>query len=295
MPTDANGNYALPPGYLAITGTPILPSQHNPALEDLADGVNGRLTKNGSAPMTGPMKLVAGTESLPGLTWATGPGTGFYKTPDGIGVSVNGAKVAEFSGAGLKSGGRFIGELIPVTTSTVLPLTVIPAGQTLSRAAYPELWALAQAEIAAGNTFYNNGDGALTFGIGDLRGRVLAGRDNMGGAAAGRLSAGYFGGDATKIGATGGAQWGVIGLSHLPPYTPSGRIGGSASFAAINDRGTLLFDAGAYSSSYPGSPQVLTINGSSFSFAGDPQGGGGNPFSLVQHTIVCNFLLFAGA
>ncbi|MCD0415681.1 phage tail protein [Rubrivivax sp. JA1024] len=295
MPSDANGNYSLPNGYLAVTGTTVQPSQHNPPLEDLAEAMTGRLPKNGAAPMTGPIKLDAGTEGLPGLTFATGPGTGLYKTADGIGVAVNGAKVAEFSGAGLKSGGRYIGELIPFTTSTVPPLTVLPAGQTLSRTAYPELWALAQAEIAAGNTFYNNGNGSTTFGIGDLRGRVLAGRDDMGGAAAGRLSAGYFGGDATKIGATGGAQWGVIGLTHLPPYTPTGTIGGSASLVAVNGRGTAITDAGAYSIFIPAAPETITINGSSFSFNGGAQGGGGNPFSLVQHTLVCNFLLFAGA
>ena len=35
MPTDLNGNYSLPPAYLAATGTAIQIGQHNPPLEDI--------------------------------------------------------------------------------------------------------------------------------------------------------------------------------------------------------------------------------------------------------------------
>src|SRR5258707_664798 len=54
---------------------------------------------------------------------------------------------------------------------------------------------------------YGQGDGSTTFNIPDRRGYVLAGRDNMGGSAAGRLtlaqSQGILG---TKLNATGGEQ-----------------------------------------------------------------------------------------
>lgn len=53
-------------------------------------------------------------------------------------------------------------------------------GQTLPRAAFPDLWTFAQAEIAAGNTLHANGNGTTTFGIPDMRGRVRAAKDNMG-------------------------------------------------------------------------------------------------------------------
>ena len=36
MPRDSNGIYTLDPGYLAVSGATIQPSQHNPALEDIA-------------------------------------------------------------------------------------------------------------------------------------------------------------------------------------------------------------------------------------------------------------------
>lgn len=57
MPTDANGVYSLPPGYLATPNTPILTSQHNPIFEDVAQALTDRLPRNGSAPMTGELTL----------------------------------------------------------------------------------------------------------------------------------------------------------------------------------------------------------------------------------------------
>src|SRR6185437_52892 len=111
--------------------------------------------------------------------------TGFFKTANGIGVSVGGTKVAEFTAGGVS---RYLGELIPYTGLTAPALTVLPYGQTLSRTTYADLWAFAQTEIAAGSAFYTNGDGTTTFGIGDMRGRVPAGKDDMGGISAGRLT-----------------------------------------------------------------------------------------------------------
>lgn len=35
MPYDTNGNYSLPPIYIAISGTTINPAQHNTPLEDV--------------------------------------------------------------------------------------------------------------------------------------------------------------------------------------------------------------------------------------------------------------------
>lgn len=57
MPTDSNGNYSLPDGYLAVTGQTILPSQHNPPLEDIAAALTARVMRNGSAPMTGNLPM----------------------------------------------------------------------------------------------------------------------------------------------------------------------------------------------------------------------------------------------
>lgn len=291
MPTDASGNYALPPGYLAVTGTPILPSQHNPPLEDLGEAMTGRLPKNGSAPLTGSLKQVDGSASLPSITWATNQGTGFYKTADGIGVSVNGAKVAEITADGLKVGGRYIGELIPITRSGTMPLTVQPLGQTLSRTAYPDLWAVAQAEIANGNTFYNNGNGSTTFGIGNLRGRVLA---------MGDYSAGV--GFSSVIGAVAGALSAALSVDNLPWHNHGGVTGSmdrnNPHNHTVNHPGIGVsggFDTGVYASTGPLSNSYATTSTDINHLHSIPPQGASAAFSILQPTMICNYLLFAGA
>ncbi|MCZ7659199.1 MAG: phage tail protein [Xanthobacteraceae bacterium] len=58
---------------------------------------------------------------------------------------------------------------------------VFAFGQALSRTAYPTLFARL-------GTTYGPGDGATTFNIPDKRGRVTAGKDDMGGTSANRLT-----------------------------------------------------------------------------------------------------------
>lgn len=53
MPYDANGNYTLPAGYKAVTGTTIDVAQHNPPFEDVQAALNAVLMRDGRAPWTG--------------------------------------------------------------------------------------------------------------------------------------------------------------------------------------------------------------------------------------------------
>ena len=53
MPYDSNGNFSLVPGYLAVEGQTILPSQHNPPLEDIASGMSQVIVRSGVAPWLG--------------------------------------------------------------------------------------------------------------------------------------------------------------------------------------------------------------------------------------------------
>lgn len=55
-------------------------------------------------------------------------------------------------------------------------------------------------------TTWGSGDGSTTFNLPDLRGRVMAGKDNMGGGAANRLTAGVSGVPGTTLGGVGGDQ-----------------------------------------------------------------------------------------
>lgn len=53
MPDDSGGNHSLTPGYEAITGQTIQPSQHNPPLEDLSDAMSRRYMRDGRTPLLG--------------------------------------------------------------------------------------------------------------------------------------------------------------------------------------------------------------------------------------------------
>ena len=297
MPDDASGNFSLVSGYLAVTGQTVQPSNHNPPLEDIAAAMTNRLSRSGVAPMTGPLKTVTGSASAPAIYPNSNPAIGIYWTPTGI------------SFAGSVSGVRFIGELIPYTLLSAPALTVFPYGQTLLRASYPDLWALAQADIAAGNTFYNNGNGSTTFGIGDLRGRVVAGKDNMGGTSAHRLGSGAGfssggGGDPAILGAVGGLETHTLTTAQLSVHSHAnllndgghghpgskgrmqGKGGGAGSFdAQIGTNETATQDT-----------QTLTIASSTTGITiSNANAGSGDAHNNTQPTMICNYLLYAGA
>ena len=76
---------------------------------------------------------------------------------------------------------------------------------------------------------WGNGNGSTTFNLPDLRGYAIAGRDNMGGVAAGRLTTAYFnpGGtsDPDALGAAGGNQLHTMTLLELVAHTHTGTTG----------------------------------------------------------------------
>jgi microcystin-dependent protein len=301
VPSDSNGVYSLPDGYEAVTGETIQANQHNPPLEDLASSMSARLMRSGVAPMTGPLKIADGSVGSPGLKFNTDGTTGFYKTTNGIGVSVGGTKVAEFTSSGLS---RMIGELIPWTLLSAPSGWVLPYGQTLSRTTYADLWTIAQTEISNGNTFYNNGDGSTTFGIGDMRGRVPAGKDNMGGTSAGRLTPPASGGvsDSTVLGSAGGESAHTSTATEMPSHTHSGTTGTEGSYHthSYSHVTQLIGLSSGVGSSTNG---VLSVGNSDTStesslhthtFTTGSTGSGG-AHNNVQPTMICNYMLYAGA
>jgi microcystin-dependent protein len=295
MPSDSNGVYSLPNGYLAITGETIQASQHNPPLEDLGGAMTQRVMRSGATPMTGPLKLANGSASQPGMTFNSATGTGVYKTTNGLGVAVDGAQVAEFTADGMSKGGRFIGELIPYTGTTAQPLTVLPYGQTLNRADYPDLWTFAQAEIAAGNLSYNNGNGSTTFGILDMRGRVPAGKDDIGGTAANRLTQNGTGIQTTKLGAAGGLEIIFLTSAQIPAHTHPNTLNDPGHFHAVGVSLQNLPLGGAASTVGTFGSTNTTTNTTGITINNAANTGGGGAHLNIQPTMICNYLLFAGA
>jgi microcystin-dependent protein len=304
MPSDANGVYSLPAGYLATPGARITPSQHNPIFEDIAAALSARLSKNGNAPMTGPLQAYAGSVATPGLTFDGSENFGFFKTANGIGVSINGVQIAEFTGSGILKSSRYIGELIPWSRIAPPPLSVLPFGQTLSRVTFADLWAVAQVEIAAGSTFYNNGDGSTTFGIADLRGRGLAALDNMGGAAAGRLTVASSGFPTTTLGGAGGSEAIALALANLPTGITSANTAGVAVSVASTVADVLRGGVSDNFTSAVGSGQFDNLTKNTITSTGTIGIGtaavtsnntGNIPHQNVAPVLITNFALFAGA
>ena len=80
----------------------------------------------------------------------------------------------------IQAGGVPTGVVQPFAGSTAPSGWLLCAGQAVSRSTYADLF-------SAIGTTYGAGDGSTTFGLPDLRGRVVAGEDDMGGTAANRL------------------------------------------------------------------------------------------------------------
>jgi microcystin-dependent protein len=248
--------------------------------------------------MTAPLRLADGTASFPSLSFNSAVGSGFFKTANGFGVAVNGAQIGEFTSGGLTKGVRYIGELIHWTGLSLPARCVFPVGQTLSRTTYPDLWAFAQGEIAAGNLFYNNGDGSTTFGVGDLRGRTMSAPDTLGGSAdAGRLINGNMSGR-LNVGGAGGEAAHQMVTAELPPYTPSGTIANGAITASNSFGGVGVTGGGTGIAGGPGnqiSSVGITVTQAVSTFSGNAQGGTSAPHNTIQPTILCSCILFAGA
>lgn len=92
-----------------------------------------------------------------------------------------------------------VGVILPFPGSTIPVGWITCHGQAVSRSAYAELFAVI-------GTQYGSGDGSTTFNLPDLRGRVIAGRDNMGGSAAGNLTSDFLGSNPSALGSVGGSQ-----------------------------------------------------------------------------------------
>jgi microcystin-dependent protein len=91
------------------------------------------------------------------------------------------------------------GALMPFAGSAAPSGYLLCAGQAVSRTTYSTLFA------AIGST-YGAGDGSTTFNLPDLRGRVAAGKDDMNGSAANRITNAVSGITGTTLGASGGDE-----------------------------------------------------------------------------------------
>lgn len=118
------------------------------------------------------------------------------------------------------------GIVLPFAGSTSPVGWLLCFGQEVSRSDYASLFSIL-------GTTYGSGNGTTTFNLPDLRGRTIAGVDNMGGVAANRLTSGGAGINATSPGAAGGAETVTLtsGQSGAPAHSHPNTLGGTTSFA----------------------------------------------------------------
>ncbi|MND22671.1 hypothetical protein D3C80_130540 [compost metagenome] len=78
MPFDSNGNYTLPTSYFVENGDTVLPIQHNPPLEDVAQALGLAVLRDGRSPFIG--NLNAGSFKITNLAAGTNDGDSVRKS-----------------------------------------------------------------------------------------------------------------------------------------------------------------------------------------------------------------------
>lgn len=174
-------------------------------------------------------------------------------------------------------------------TSSATPPTgyLLCGGQAVSRATFAALFT----QIS---TTFGTGDGSTTFNVPDLRGRVIAGLDNINGVTASRLSATTIpnGGGPTTLGGNGGTETNTITTAKMPSHTHTANShshtsraeGGTAGASQAFTDALLLTQGGAgFSESTPlaTTSVTVTINNT----------GGGTALEIVQPTICLNYII----
>lgn len=263
MPYNPAGLFSLVVSYLAQPGTTIRTEQHNPPLEDIGSALSSVLIRDGRAPMTGPLNM----NGFPINNIAAGSSPTSVAT---VAQAMPVGSVIDFAGASAPSG------------------WMLCFGQAVSRTTYATLFAVI-------GTVYGAGDGSTTFNLPDCRGFVTAGRDDMGGAAAGRLTTALSG---TTLGASGGAQNVALSIAQMPVHKMVGTtktnnishhhagvvVGGSSASTG----GGAFSAVGSLTTGSTGAEDTAHVH----PFESDPIGSGAT-HNNVQPTIIMNKIIRA--
>jgi microcystin-dependent protein len=244
----------------------------------------------------------------PGINFTGDTNSGIYHIgPDNIGVSAAGAKVLDIATTGLTVTGivdatvvkqgtyRLVpaGALMPYAGSSAPDGWLLCYGQEVNRTTYADLF-------TAISTTYGEGDASTTFNLPDLRGRVIAGQDDMGGVSADRLTDQSGGLDGDTLGDTGGAETHTLVQDELAGHTHTGTTG-TESATHTHTENTAIVSATSNAQSGANFAAVTAVTNSglntgnqsanhthTFTSAGT---GSDDPHNNVQPTIILNYII----
>jgi len=173
------------------------------------------------------------------------------------------------------------GMLAPFAGSAAPTGWLLCFGQAVSRTTYAALF-------AAIGTTYGAGDGSTTFLLPDLRGRVVAGLDNMGGTSANRLvetGNGSPGINGDTLGAAGGSDRHQLTAAQMPLHGHPTQVSSNTGSSSTPTGGMML--------TTNSSASRVAYTGPAGNTVGEQVGGAGGDQAHpnVQPTIVLTYII----
>lgn len=160
-----------------------------------------------------------------------------------------------------------VGGIIPSALTTEPTGWLFCYGQAVSRTTYAALF-------AAISTTYGAGDASTTFNLPDLRGRVIAGQDDMGGVSANRLTGLTDGVNGDTLGAAGGLETQTLTTAQLPAHSH------------VMGVGTVNVTTGAQGLC----PNTTAVGGQAAAASTNNEGSGA-AHNIVQPTFILNYII----
>lgn len=176
-----------------------------------------------------------------------------------------------------------IGSINDFAGSTAPTGWLLCYGQAISRDTYKDLFAVL-------GTTYGVGDGTTTFNIPDCRGRISAGKDNMGGTSANRLTGLSGGVDGDILGTTGGAETVTLVAANQAPLTGTITMhsaGSGTNVGGVN--GVFTSNLTNPNNYQPGG--TINSGASSVGQYTFSNGGSSTPVNQIQPTIIFNKII----
>jgi microcystin-dependent protein len=310
-----------------LTNTiPVTASRMDAEHDDISASLSALICRDGQSTTTARIPFAQGTSAFGGAASSVSyaqindPNTGLYfPAPDQWGLVAGGTAVLTGTSSALTLTGNFSvsGTSDIVGNATVggtfaaagdithhgQPIVPIGAVMDYAGASAPNGWLFCYGQavsrttysalFAALSTTYGSGDGSTTFNLPDYRGRVLAGKDDMGGTSANRLTNQSGGLNGDTLGTTGGSETHTLIVAQIPANL-------TVDVTAITDSITVITGnngAVAVRSDLTTTPVQSVLNSGSLESAlsgAITVGGGGTAHNNVQPTIVANKIIYTG-